>query len=109
MNRIISLEKDLHASKKEIDNLNKKYSNQRQKLEKMKSRFSALKVKENRRQKNEKKSGLNVRLNYFRPILTISDNFLEFSMSNFSDHSIAMNRLDSNNFFFLINVYRRTP
>lgn len=61
LNRIISLEKELHEAKNQIDKLNKKYLDQTRRIEKVKSRYSTLRVKEKQRQKNEKKSGLNVR------------------------------------------------
>lgn len=61
LDRIISLEKELHKANNQIGKLNKKYSDQSKKIEKVKSRYSTLKVKEKQRQKNEKKSGLNVR------------------------------------------------
>lgn len=60
LNRIMSLEKDLHGAQKQIRELTKKYSNESRKLEKIKSRYSALKAKENKRQKYENKSGLSV-------------------------------------------------
>lgn len=58
----MSLEKELNGAQKQIRELEKKYSNESRKLKKIKSRYSALKAGEKKRQKNENKSALSVSL-----------------------------------------------
>lgn len=54
------LEMELQRAKKRISELEKKNLNVNEKLEKTKSRFSALRAKEKKREKNESKSNLSV-------------------------------------------------
>lgn len=61
LKRIISMEKELLDARKQIDILKKKYSDKCRKNEKIQSRYSALKEKERKRQRDESSSGLSVR------------------------------------------------
>lgn len=61
MKRIISLEKENLEARKKYDEIQQKYSNKCRKLGKIQSRYSVLKSKENKRQRNENSAGLDVR------------------------------------------------
>lgn len=57
----MSLEKELSGARKQINELEQKYSNKCRKHEKIQSRYSALKAKERKRERDEQSSGLDVR------------------------------------------------